>query len=156
MHIVVRRNFGTVYVGKMPQHALIKRHFHAGFKPLASGIEVPYFTCLPQGSSGNGPTPTLFGKSSAPINSTCFPLKLFSETPAIKSKSRNNTPFHTFVLTPPDPQLNPIVCRIMFCSFRLFPAQTSVTGSSLASIDASSSMLILKGFFTNGPPISIL
>ena len=49
-------------------------------------------------------------------------------TPARRSNALRRTPVHTPLLTPAAPQLKPLVCFIIFCSFRRLPQQTSVTG----------------------------
>lgn len=70
------------------------------------------------------------GKSSAPSKHTLRAPRLRLKIPHCFSTWRKSTPRHTEVETPAAPQLKPMVCFTMFCSFRLFPAQTSVTGIS--------------------------
>ena len=47
---------------------------------------------------------------------------------AFRITSDIGTPVHTAVETPAAPHEKPLVLRTTFCSFRLFPAQTKVTG----------------------------
>ena len=77
---------------------------------------VPYVPNSPFGNSRSGP--------SKQTNKPSFG----SLTPSLNNTSRNGAPVHNEFDNPAAPQLNPIVFFRMFCSFRLFPAQTSKTG----------------------------
>lgn len=84
---------------------------------------------------------------SAPSIHTYFAL-LFGL--AFRMRSAIGTPVKRAVETPADPQENPFDLRTTFCSFRLLPAQTSVTGyvtcwySDIKSLSES-----LNGFSTS-------
>lgn len=50
-------------------------------------MEVPYLTSLPHGSVGKGPGPTLLGRSSTPMNSTCL-LAMFLSCKLVEKRMK--------------------------------------------------------------------
>lgn len=69
--------------------------------------------------------------------------------PAFLSTSPIATPVQSALETPAAPQEKPFVFRTTFCSFRLLPAQTRVTGHVICSYSAIRSLsLIVIGFST--------
>lgn len=76
--------------------------------------------------------------------------------PAFFRISPMATPVHRALETPAAPQEKPFVLRTTFCSFRLLPAQTRVTGHVIWSYSRTRSLnLIVSGFSTSLSPFRI-